>query len=59
MISWFPSGNKGIQLKQPDPTQIPPETKYEVVNVLFDKSIPPPLPEAEVVMKNKKSKAMM
>lgn len=39
MISWFPSGNRGIKLKQSYPVQIPPETKYEVVNVLFDKSI--------------------
>ena len=57
MISWFPSGNRGMKLKQSYPVQIPPETKDEVVNVLSNKSIPPP--ETEVVMKNRKSKAMM
>lgn len=44
MISWFPSGNRGIKLKQSYPVQIPPETKDEVVNVLFNKSITPPHP---------------
>lgn len=59
MISWFPSGNREINLKQWYPVQIPLETKFvcEVVNVLFDKSISPR--KTEVVMKNRKSKAMM
>lgn len=38
-------------------TQIPPETKYEVGNVLFDKSNPSP--KTKVVMENTKSGAML
>lgn len=56
-MSWFPSGNRGIKLKQSYRVQIPPETKYEVVNVLFDKSTS--RPQTEVVMNKRKSKAMV
>lgn len=57
MISWFPSGNRGIKLKQSYPVQIPHETKYEVVNVLYDKITPPK--RQRLRQRKRHSKAMM
>lgn len=53
----FHQANRGIKLRQSYHVQIPPETKYEVVNVLSDKSAS--RPQTEVVMNERKSKAMV